>query len=117
MGKKTWWDKREIKKIDPFSERAKFQRFYQSAKWQRTRLIKLSESPLCEMCLVSGITTPAVHVDHKISLAEDYSKRLDYDNLQSLDHSCHSKKTKREGYDRKIREIEGYMDELNDFYN
>jgi 5-methylcytosine-specific restriction protein A len=111
----AWWIKRKFKEVDPFSERAKYQRFYQSAKWQRTRLIKLAESPLCEMCLVSGMTTPAVHVDHIVPLSEDYNKRLDYDNLQSLCHSCHSKKTKREGQDKKIREIEGYIDTLNSF--
>lgn len=115
--KNPWWIKRANKPVDPFSQRAKFQRFYQSAKWQRTRLIKLAESPLCEMCISTGLTVPAYHVDHKIPLAEYYSKRLDFDNLQSLCHSCHSKKTKREGHDKKMREIEGYMDMLNEFYN
>jgi len=113
--KNPWWIKKENKPVDPFSQRAKFQRFYQSEKWKRTRLITLAESPLCEMCLVSGVTSPAVHVDHIIPLSEDYSKKLNYDNLQSLCHSCHSKKTKREGYEKKIREIEGYMNELNEF--
>ena len=66
--------------------------------------------------LVPGLTIPAYHVDHKIPLAKDYTLRLDYNNLQSLCHSCHSKKTKREGYDKKMREIEGYMDTLTEFY-
>lgn len=113
----VWWNKRKFKEVDPCSDRAKFQRFYQSAKWQRTRLIKLAESPLCEICLVSGMTTPAVHVDHIVPLSGDYSKRLDYNNLQSLCHPCHSRKTKREGHDKKMQEIDGYMNQLCDFYN
>src|SRR5688572_6679394 len=92
-----WWVKRKEKPIDPFSQRDKFHRFNVSKEWQQLRLYKLSINPLCEICeREHGILSPAEHVDHVISLAERFDLRLDLDNLQSLDASCHSKKTKQE---------------------
>jgi 5-methylcytosine-specific restriction endonuclease McrA len=111
-----WWVKRKSKKIDPFSTRDKFHRFYVSKEWQTLRLYKLSINPLCEICeREHGYLNPGEHVDHIIPLAEDYELRLSLGNTQTLCPSCHSKKTKQEQALKKQREIDSNMEELNDF--
>jgi 5-methylcytosine-specific restriction endonuclease McrA len=42
-------------------------------------------------------------VDHIIELRDDFSKRLDVNNLQTLCYSCHNKKTKIEKAKREKR--------------
>nr|WP_275591513.1 HNH endonuclease signature motif containing protein [Mammaliicoccus sp. A-M4] len=51
---------------------------------------------LCQECLRQGYYQQANVVDHIIELKDDWSKRLDKDNLIPLCHSCHNKKTKEE---------------------
>lgn len=71
-------------------------RVYSSSRWQRLRLWKLREQPLCVACLHAGRTVPAKDVDH-IREHSGLNDPLawDSDNLQSLCHSCHSSKTGR----------------------
>lgn len=57
--------------------------------WPRQRRMQLDREPLCRMC-----REPANQVDHIVPLNAGGSK--DDDNLQSLCHSCHSRKTMRE---------------------
>lgn len=68
-------------------------RFYNSGAWKKVRRLKLSQSPLCELCLHSTPRQlrPASHVHHKIELRDDRSLGLDLDNLQALCHGCHSR--------------------------
>lgn len=61
--------------------------FYNSIAWKRLRQAKLWKTPLCESC-----GKPASDVDHKISI-QSGGARTDSDNLQSLCHECHSRKT------------------------
>ena len=63
---------------------------YRQAAWRKLRLIKLDNDPLCEKC-----GKPAEEVDHKIPVANGGSM-YDYDNLQSMCKTCHSKKTNEE---------------------
>lgn len=56
----------------------------------------LLAEPFCRECAKRGIRTRATEVDHVISHKGDWSKFTDTDNLQSLCHSCHSRKTLRE---------------------
>lgn len=71
------------------------QGIYQTERWKRLRLAKLSESPLCERCMRDGKITPAVDVHHLTSFTtaadEIERKRLayDYNNLMSLCKECH----------------------------
>lgn len=51
----------------------------------------LRREPLCRECWVHGRVTEATQVDHIVPLAEGGTN--DPDNLQSLCHSCHSRKT------------------------
>lgn len=61
------------------------------ARWRRIRLMHLRAHPLCVQCLVAGRTVPATDVDHITPLAHGGTHAED--NLQSLCHSCHSRKT------------------------
>jgi len=58
--------------------------------WQNLRLMVLRRSPLCLKC-----GQGASQVDH-ITPIRKGGARLDPQNLQSLCHSCHSKKTATE---------------------
>ncbi len=61
--------------------------------WRNLRRSVLREQPLCEMCLrVEEVPVMATDVDH---IDNDPSNNA-RDNLQSLCHSCHSKKTQAE---------------------
>ena len=64
--------------------------------WRRLRRIKLSNNPLCELCLSKDIVVQASQVDHIIPVSQQPELRLVYDNLQSLCETCHSKKTREE---------------------
>ena len=58
-------------------------------RWQRLRKMQLAREPLCREC--DGIAT---QVDHIVPKSEGGTD--DQENLQSLCHSCHSRKTARE---------------------
>lgn len=64
-----------------------------SSRWQRFRLVYLAEHPLCEVCKTAGrveAATDVHHIDGRGPLGE---RGYDPANLESLCHSCHSKKT------------------------
>jgi 5-methylcytosine-specific restriction protein A len=71
------------------------QRLYESPAWRKLRAIYLKRNPLCERCYAEGRITPAVICDHKVEI-KDGGARLDPDNLQSLCHAHHNKKTAAE---------------------
>ena len=48
------------------------------------------------MCLLKGIVKKADLVDHIVPIREDWSKRLDSTNLQSLCYRCHREKTRKD---------------------
>jgi 5-methylcytosine-specific restriction protein A len=65
--------------------------------WQKKRLAKLHEEPFCEgKRLRDGrrCWMPATDVDHVIPLSQGGDDSPE--NLQSMCHSCHSRKTQRE---------------------
>lgn len=66
---------------------------YSTAKWQRLRKAKLSESPLCETCERRGRKVIAGHVDHVVSIASGGHAFPSMDGLRSLCPPCHSIKT------------------------
>jgi len=67
--------------------------FYASSAWRGLRQHHITRNPLCVSCEAKGLVVPADHVDHIIEIRDDWDKRLDSTNLQSLCISCHSKKT------------------------
>lgn len=126
-----WWlrKKDRNKSDDRYTERDKYQQFYQSSAWKRLRLQRLANNPWCECCLNGcshlfdnpdrqEIITPAYCVDHIVPLQLDITLALDYDNTQSLCPICHSVKTMTIDYKLKIDyQIEKNMNILNDFDN
>ncbi len=62
----------------------------------KLRLGQLLREPFCCECARRGLRTPATDVDHIEPFRGDWRKFTDPDNLQSLCHSCHSRKTARE---------------------
>lgn len=57
---------------------------------------QLLREPFCRECAQRGIRTRATDVDHVEPHNGDWSKFTDRSNLQSLCHSCHSRKTMAE---------------------
>lgn len=59
--------------------------------WRKVRAVYLASHPLCVDCQAKGLLTPALHVDHVLAIEKGGTN--DEANLQSLCHSCHSRKT------------------------
>ncbi|UUV97987.1 HNH endonuclease signature motif containing protein [Vagococcus luciliae] len=71
----------------------KYIKFYQSRQWRKASLLYRYKNPICEKCERSGKIVKADVVDHIIEIKDDFSKRLDESNFQSLCHACHNTKT------------------------
>lgn len=72
---------------DKTKRNEKTKRFYKSKEWKRLRESFLIEKHyLCESCF-----QPANTVHHIVEVSEDWSKRLDRDNLMSVCAACHNK--------------------------
>ena len=71
----------------------KYFMFYKSRAWEKMSYLYRLNNPCCERCLKAGVVRKADVVDHIVELRDDYSKRLDESNLQSLCHACHNQKT------------------------
>ena len=70
--------------------------FYKSAAWQKKRKQALRRDGwICKDCEQEGIITVAEEVHHIIETKDDWSKRLDIDNVVSLCKSCHNKRHSR----------------------
>ena len=75
---------------------SKYNSFYCSREWQQLRQAKWCRADgLCEMCRAKGIIKAAREIHHKIPIEEDWSKRLDYDNLIALCSDCHNAQHER----------------------
>ena len=70
-------------------------KFYQSTEWRKLRALKLEQQPLCEECLRQDKITKAQMVDHIVPI-NNGGASLDIENLQSLCHRCHNKKSASE---------------------
>ncbi len=66
---------------------------YSSATWQRLRQAKLSDQPLCEVCLMREVVEPANTVDHIIAIARGGAPFPPLDGLMSMCSRCHNAKT------------------------
>lgn len=67
-----------------------------TARWRRVRAQKLAHDPLCEVCLLTGRTTSATEVDHKIEMWARLDLTFTPENLQSLCTRCHATKSAEE---------------------
>ena len=57
---------------------------------------QLAREPFCRECAAHGLRVYATDVDHVVPHDGDWSKFIDPENLQSLCHSCHGRKTAAE---------------------
>ena len=62
--------------------------------------------PLCVNCMARGIYRKGDLVDHIVELRDDWTKRLDPDNLETMCISCHNKKSAIERRKRHERTME-----------
>ena len=74
--------------------------FYNSSRWRKLSKAYRRRHPLCVNCKENGKTTEAKHTDHKVS-TEEGGALYDWNNLQSLCVSCHSRKTSEEMHSRR----------------
>lgn len=74
----------------------KYFKFYHSKEWKKTSQLYKLNHPCCEECLKEGVIRKTDVTDHIIELRDDWSKRLDENNFQSLCHYHHNLKTRRE---------------------
>jgi len=79
---------------DPVKRRALA--FYSSKAWREARAVWLADHPLCVDCMADKRLVAATVVDHIVEINAG-GAMLDPDNFQSLCHTCHSKKTRRDG--------------------
>lgn len=76
--------------------RGKDRQWYGKTQWRKVREAFLKENPLCVDCQSAGQYEPANEVHHKIRRKDNESLQFDFDNLEALCHSCHSKRTAEE---------------------
>lgn len=62
---------------------------------------QLLREPFCRECARLGLRTPATDVDHIRDHKGDWALFTDRGNLQSLCHSCHSRKTMGEQWQKR----------------
>lgn len=66
-------------------------KFYRTKEWRDKRSEALKRD--CYVCQRCGADATVVH--HIVEVRQDYNKRLDIDNLESVCSSCHNKIHKR----------------------
>ena len=78
-------DRRYNQQRDP-----KYVRFYNGIEWRTLSAVRLQDDDYkCAWC--GGIATEVDHI-LEIKTPEGWAKRLDYNNLRSLCHTCHDKR-------------------------
>lgn len=75
-----------------------------NVRWRKIRRIQLQRHPLCVHCAELGKATEATQVDH---IDWQQPDNHHWDNLQSLCHSCHSKKTARDRRGEREIQLDG----------
>lgn len=80
------------------SERSRaYRRWYSLSVWtDELRPQQLAREPFCRTCAARGLRTRATDVDHVVPHDGDWARFTDPGNLESLCHSCHSRKTAAE---------------------
>jgi 5-methylcytosine-specific restriction protein A len=76
--------------------RSPWRAWYGLAIWQKLRAVQLADEPLCQRCLVEGITRAADTVHHKKPHRGDWALFADPFNLESVCKPCHDLDIQRE---------------------
>lgn len=80
---------------------------YSTDEWRLLRAEQLLAEPWCRECARQGRRTRATDVDHIVDHKGDLRLFRDRSNLESLCHSCHSRKTARELMQNRIKNRAG----------
>lgn len=106
--KQTQTNKNKQKEWKRLNYHEKHKDFYNSSDWKALRNYKFGMADgLCENCKKKGIVRAGREVHHIIPIEQDYSKRLDIDNLVLLCPSCHQEMHNRDSQLQKfLREWE-----------
>lgn len=66
--------------------------FYHSKEWKETRkLVLIRDHGLCQICLRNGHIKKGNIVHHIVEVRQNFDKRLDMNNLETICQSCHTK--------------------------
>ena len=75
---------------------------YFTDEWRKDlRPTQLMREPFCRECAKAGRRIRATDVDHIVDHKGNWAVFCDRGNLESLCHSCHSRKTVREMYENR----------------
>lgn len=98
-------DKHRPKRNNDRSEEAKsWHWFYTTPEWKDDlRPAQLLNEPFCAECAKLGYRVRATDVDHIEDHKGDWEKFVDRTNLRSLCHSCHSRKTARDLWQKRSK--------------
>ena len=78
--------------------------FYADTRWRKlSEQAKRRDDYMCQECLSKGIYTIGNVADHIIEVKDDWDRRWDINNLQTLCVKCHNKKTREEKAKRNHR--------------
>lgn len=78
-----------------YSDDNEIMNFYHSPEWRSAiKQVRLRDMYMCQSCLRKGYVKPMrkgerFYVHHIIELKDDWSKRLDLDNLELVCSECH----------------------------
>ncbi|OCX40273.1 hypothetical protein KV46_10120 [Staphylococcus haemolyticus] len=78
-----------------YGKDSKYMEFYHSKEWRNKRKqVLLRDKYLCQSCLRKGYVNPVkkgqrFYVHHIIELKDDWEKRLDMNNLETVCAECH----------------------------
>jgi len=89
---KTAENRQRHKEYDAHCRNQKAKEFYNSAEWKAARVRAMARDTGIDIYLyiTEGRIVPADTVHHIVELMEDYSKRLEIDNLISISEATHS---------------------------
>ena len=84
---------------------AEYHGWYQLPIWtDDLRPAQLLREPFCRECAQRGMRTWATDVDHIVDHKGVWARFIDRENLESLCHSCHSRKTMREQWESRKKQ-------------
>lgn len=94
LTREGWCPRHKPKEKSRSPEAAAWRRWYSLKVWtEDLRPGQLLREPFCRECARRGVRTWATDVDHIRDHKGDWALFTDRSNLQSLCHSCHSRKT------------------------
>ncbi|MBX0340542.1 hypothetical protein U0Q17_01674 [Lactiplantibacillus plantarum] len=80
--------------------------FYHSSDWQSVRQLALTRDHyLCQVCKRKGIIKQGNTVHHIVPIKDDWNKRLDLGNLETICMACHNKEHFEKGYSKSKKKI------------